>query len=67
MVSKEIEEIKKQAADMTLKFKALLERKKMSGEQDKAVSGAYHGLLFWRRTDLALMIKTFVKSGNETK
>ena len=63
MVSKEIEEIKKQAADMTLKFKALLERKKMSGEQDKAASRAYHGLLFWRRTELALMIKTFDKKG----
>ena len=46
-----------------MKFKALLERKKMSGEQDKAASRAYHGLLFWRRTELALMIKTFDKKG----
>ena len=61
-MSAEIEEIEKQARELTLRLKAILERSSTTAVQDKAASGAYHGLLFWRRTELALMIKAFGKT-----
>jgi len=61
-MSAEIEEIEKQARELTLRLKAISERSSTTAGQDKAASGAYHGLLFWRRTELALMIKAFGKT-----
>jgi len=55
----EIEEIQEQAAGLTGKLKIMLERRSLTAEQDKKVNRAYCGLLFWRRTELALMIKEF--------
>lgn len=58
-MASEIEEIEKQAADLTLKLKAILVRKNLSDEQVKTTADAYNGLLWWRRTQLVLMIKAF--------
>ncbi|GAH48774.1 unnamed protein product, partial [marine sediment metagenome] len=54
-----IEKIQKQAKGLTLKFKALLEDRRLTAGQDKAALAAYEGLLFWRRTELELMSKEF--------
>ena len=62
MVSSEIEEIKKLAAELTGKFKMLLTDNSLTAGQDKAAATAYNGLLFWRRTDLEEMKKEFVKT-----
>ena len=58
----EIEEIEKQARELTLRLKVISERSSTTAGQDKAAIEAYNGLLFWRRTDLALMIKAFGKA-----
>jgi len=58
-----IKEIDALAAELTGKFKMLLTDNSLTAGQDKAAATAYNGLLFWRRTDLALMIKTFDKKG----
>ncbi len=55
----EIEEIEKQAAELTAKLKVILVRRSLTTEQGKTTTDAYHGLLFWRRTHPALMIKAF--------
>ena len=58
-MTKEIEEIQGLAQELTRKLKVMLERKSLTAEQDETTSDAYHGLLFWRRAQLALMIKAF--------
>lgn len=66
-MSNEIEEIEKQAAGLTQKLKELLEDRRLTVGQDKAALAAYEGLLFWRRTELELMIKEFRSAEDKRK
>jgi len=56
---KQIMEIDKMAAELTVKLKELLADGNLSARQDKATEAACYGLLFWRRTELEEMKKEF--------
>jgi len=56
---KQIIEIDRLATELTGKLVKLLKDNNLSARQDKAAATAYHGLLFWRRTEFEEMKKEF--------
>ena len=52
-------EIEKRTVVLIRELSDLLDDRYLNAKQYNTVAQVYHGLLFWQRTDLALMMKEF--------